>query len=91
MLLAANQPCTVTIGTLNVVSGGTYVANFSLNDSKGNTIVVVPLNSASPAPAPAPIGSGGCTMVAGGDDYSMLFMLSGLSMLFFVRRRKTTK
>ena len=91
LTLAPQDTCSATISVQNMTAGATYSANFTIiNSAPRSKAVVVPLYAAPPAPLPA-TANGGCTVVANGDDYGLVMLLLGISLIYFTRRRKITK
>lgn len=83
--IQANGTCTLT---LSLTSYGVGSATLQLLAAQSTIVAIVPININNHAPAPAPSGGGGgCSAIQYGDDYSLIFILLSLSIIYYFKRR----
>lgn len=81
--------CSVTVSATNTVAGASYMANLVLANASNQPVASVSLYNQSATPTPATSSSGGgCSMIADGDDASLILVLFGFSVVYLARRRK---
>ncbi|WP_158649293.1 S8 family serine peptidase [Aquella oligotrophica] len=87
LALNTGLSCAVTILTNSMQPGNTYFADLAVTNQAGQTIATIPLSYTMPNQSTSS-GSGGCSFVGGGDDFSMQLLFGGLATIYWLRRKK---